>query len=122
VIFLLPYLLMFPSVAFLRYRDPDRPRPFRIPGGDRLVIVMAVVTSVFIVAGVVLFLWPEIPNAPAEWSYTGPLVGIVAVTLIVGEVMLWRMSHPPGRHLDLLHRGRHPRRWAHRASVGGQRP
>ena len=36
----------------------------------------------------------EIPNAPKEWSYTGPLLGIVFVTLLAGEIMLWRMSHP----------------------------
>ena len=125
VIFLLPYLLMFPSVAVLRRREPDRPRPFRIPGGDRVVIALSVITCVFIAAGILLFLWPEIPNAPKEWSYTGPLLGIVAITLIAGEVMLWRMDHPPGRHLDLLHRGRHPRAHRHRRaqapqpSVGG---
>jgi amino acid transporter len=94
VIFLMPYLLMYPAVAILRYKDPDRPRPFKIPGGDRVVVAMAVVTSVIIAGGVVLFLWPEIPKAPAEWSYTGPLLGIVGVTLLAGEVMLWRMSHP----------------------------
>lgn len=44
--------------------------------------------------GVVLFLWPEIPSAPAEWSYTDPLLAIVVVTLVAGEVILWRMSHP----------------------------
>jgi hypothetical protein len=49
---------------------------------------------VVIVAGVVLFLWPEIPKVPAEWSYTGPLLGIVVATLAAGEVMLWLMSHP----------------------------
>jgi amino acid transporter len=94
VIFLLPYLLMYPAVAILRYKDPDRPRPFKIPGGDRLVVALAVITSVIIIGGVVLFLWPEIPNAPKEWSYTGPLLGIVGLTLVAGEVMLWRMSHP----------------------------
>jgi amino acid transporter len=98
VIFLLPYLLMYPAVAVLRYKDPDRHRPFKIPGGDRVVVAMAVLTSVIIAAGVVLFLWPEIPDAPAEWSYTGPLLGIVAVTLLAGEVMLWRMSHPRKPH------------------------
>lgn len=94
VIFLLPYLLMYPAAAILRYKDPDQPRPFRIPGGNWVVVAMAVITSVFIAAGTVLFLWPEIPDAPAEWSYTGPLLGIVGVTLVAGEVMLWRMSHP----------------------------
>ena len=98
VIFLLPYLLMFPSVAILRRKDPDRHRPFRIPGGDRFVVAIATLTSIIIAAGVVLFLWPEIPNAPKEWSYTGPLVGIVVVTLLAGEIMLWRMSHPRKPH------------------------
>ncbi len=84
----------YPAVAILRYKDPDRPRPFKIPGGDRLVVALAAIPSVIILGGVVLFLWPEIPNAPREWSYTGPLLGIVGLTLVAGEVMLWRMSHP----------------------------
>ncbi|HEX7609034.1 MAG TPA: APC family permease [Solirubrobacteraceae bacterium] len=100
VIFLLPYLLMYPAVAVLRYKDPDRPRPFRIPGGNWVVVAMAAITSVTIAAGVVLFLWPEIPDAPAEWSYTGPLLGIVVVTLLAGEVMLWRMGHPRAPRLQ----------------------
>jgi hypothetical protein len=89
---------MFPAVAILRYKDPERHRPFRIPGGDRAVIAMSVITCVIIAAGVVLFLWPEIPAAPKEWSYTGPLLGIVGITLAAGEVMLWRMSHPRHPH------------------------
>jgi amino acid transporter len=117
VIFLLPYLLMYPSVAVLRYREPDRPRPFRIPGGNGVVIAMVVITCIFIAAGVVLFLWPEIPSAPKDWNYTGPLVGIVVVTLAAGEIILWRMNHPGGTHLDLSHRGRHFRRH-HRPGTG----
>lgn len=97
VVFLLPYLLMYPAVAILRYKDPDRERPFKIPGGDRLVVAMAVVTSLVIAGGILLFLWPEIPGSPKEWSYTGPLLAIVGVTLAAGEVILWRMSHPRRR-------------------------
>lgn len=94
VVFLLPYLLMYPACAVLRYKDPDRPRPFKIPGGDRVVVAMAIVTSLVIAGGVLLFLWPEIPGAPKEWSYTGPLLGIVVATLAAGELILWRMGHP----------------------------
>ena len=94
VIFLLPYLLMYPTVAILRYKDPDRHRPFRIPGGNRVVVAMSVITSIVIAAGVVLFLWPEIPDKPADWSYTGPLLAIVAVALAAGELILWRIGHP----------------------------
>jgi amino acid transporter len=94
VIFLLPYLLMFPAVVVLRRKDPERPRPFRMPGGEVGAIAYATITSIVIAASAVLFLWPEIPNAPEEWSYTGPLLGIVVVALAVGEAIIWRMAHP----------------------------
>ncbi len=107
VIFLMPYLLMFPAVVRLRYKDPDRPRPFRVPAGKPGVIAMAVVTTVIIAGGILLFVWPEVPSAPAEWSYTGPLVGIVAAALLVGEVIVWRVFHPHAPGKDVIHRG-HP--------------
>lgn len=94
VIFLLPYLLMFPAVVALRRKDPDRPRPFRMPGGEIGAIAYATITSIVIAAAAVLFVWPEIPNAPEEWSYTGPLLAIVVLALGVGEVIIWRMAHP----------------------------
>ena len=107
VVFLLPYLLMFPAVAVLRHTDPDRPRPFRIPGGTKVVAALSAITSLFIAATMVLFLWPEIPHAPADWSYTGPLVGIVAVTLAVGEAILWRRLHRVHRPTSLPARRPH---------------
>lgn len=94
VIFLMPYLLMYPAVAILRYKDPDRPRPFKIPGGNGVVVAMAVMTSIVILGGILLFLWPEIPASPKKWSYTGPLLGIVVVTLVAGELIMWRMGRP----------------------------
>ncbi|MGV1047734.1 MAG: APC family permease [Solirubrobacterales bacterium] len=94
VIFLMPYLLMFPAVVILRRRDPDTPRPFRLPGGEWVAVLCATITTIVIAAGIVLFVWPEIPSSPAEWSYTGPLLGIVVVALAAGEAIVWRMFHP----------------------------
>ncbi|MEX2107040.1 MAG: APC family permease [Solirubrobacterales bacterium] len=97
VIFLIPYLLMFPAVVVLRRKDPDRPRPFRVPGGEAGAGALATITTLAIAASMVLFLWPEIPNAPEEWSYTGPLLGIVVAALVVGEAIVWRMIRPRPR-------------------------
>lgn len=94
VIFLMPYLLMFPAVVVLRRKDPGTPRPFRMPGGEKAAFLYATVTTLVIAAGIVLFVWPEIPNAPEEWSYTGPLLGIVVAALVAGEAIVWRMFHP----------------------------
>jgi glutamate:GABA antiporter len=107
VIFLMPYLLMFPAVVKLRRIDPDRERPFRVPGGDASIAVLATVTTLIVAATIVLFIWPEIPSAPEDWSYTGPLLGVVVAALLVGEIIVWRIFHPRTPGGDVLDRG-HP--------------
>ena len=79
----------------LRRKDPDATRPYRMPGRHAvLAVLLALDTSDASPATIVLFLWPEIPARPEDWSYTGPLLAIVAVALAVGEVILWRLAHP----------------------------
>jgi amino acid transporter len=107
VIFLMPYLLMFPAVVVLRRKDPDRPRPFRVPGGNAGVMTAAIVTTVIIAGGILLFVWPEVPSSPEEWSYTGPLLGVVVAAIAVGEAIVWWMFHPHEPGKDIFHRG-HP--------------
>ncbi len=97
VVFLMPYLLLFPSAWTLRRKDPSTDRPFRVPGGDGLLAVLCTLTTVTIFATFLLFLWPEIPNAPESWGFTGPLLAIVGVTLVVGEIIV-------ARQMRLLHR------------------
>ena len=90
VVFLLPYLLMFPAVIRLRKIDPDRLRPFRVPGGRVGLWACVVLATVSIAASLVLFLWT--PGAPVDWSYTGPLLAIVAAALVGGELIVaWCM-------------------------------
>lgn len=87
-IFLLPYLLLFPAVIRLRRLDPDRPQSFRVPGGRFGVWAAVILATGSILASLVLFMWT--PGLSVEWSYTGPLLGIVVAAIAVGEVVVRR--------------------------------
>jgi glutamate:GABA antiporter len=98
VIFLLPYLLMFPAVIRLRRIDAHRNRPFQVPGGKAGLWVAVVLATASVTASLVLFLWT--PGAAVDWSYTGPLIAIVAGAVIAGEILVaWclrqRRQAPP---------------------------
>jgi len=93
-IFLLPYCLLYPAVAVLRRRDPDRHRPFRVPGGTVGLLVSVVLATAAVFASLILFVWT--PGEPVDWSYTGPLIAIVVGALVVGEVLVgWSLRRPP---------------------------
>jgi len=87
-IFLLPYLLMFPAVVRLRRIDAGAERPFRVPGGALGLWICVLLATASIAAAFVLFIWT--PGVGIDWSYTGPLVGIVAAAIAVGEVIVAR--------------------------------
>jgi amino acid transporter len=55
VVFLMPYLLMFPSLVALRHRFPDRERPYRLPGGMPGAWIAVVLCEMGIVSALVLF-------------------------------------------------------------------
>jgi basic amino acid/polyamine antiporter, APA family len=54
---LFAFLLVCIGVTVLRYKDPDRPRPFRVPGGAWLVPVLGALSCLFL-----MFYLP-----PASW-------------------------------------------------------
>jgi amino acid transporter len=99
-IFLLPYLLLFPAVLRLRRIDPEHPRPYRIPGGAAGARVAVILATGSILASLVLFLWT--PGEPIDWSYTGPLLGIVAATIVIGEVVVSRSLKRSAADPELL--------------------
>ncbi len=62
---LFAFVLVCLGVAVLRYRDPDRPRPFRVPGGNWLVPLLGASCCIF------LMVW--LPPA-SWWRFVGWLV------------------------------------------------
>ncbi|GAB4481633.1 MAG: APC family permease [Anaerolineae bacterium] len=87
MVFLLPYLALFPAFLKLRRDDADRPRPYRVPGGPTLAWIMVILCEVFMLQAVVFFVW--VPGEPIDWAFAAPVLIGVVVTLIAGEVMLW---------------------------------
>lgn len=86
IVFLLPYLALFPAFLKLRKIDPKIERPYKVPGGKVLATIFAVICELFILQAVVLFVW--VPGQPMDWSYAAPVLIGVVLTLIIGEVLM----------------------------------
>jgi amino acid transporter len=94
IIFLLPYLLMFPAVVRLRTTQRDLARPYRIPGGKSGLWLAAGLGELFIAATVFLFFQqvPEGTSPSIYWAITG---GGTALTLLVGWALYHRSVRRP---------------------------
>lgn len=88
VVFLLPYLFLFPAHVKLRMSDSLTPRPFKVPGGIGVQIALSLVAFLFIVQAVVLFVLPEVLGGVIDWAYTLPVGLGILITILIGEVML----------------------------------
>jgi len=101
-IFLLPYLFMFPSYIKLRLIDGDRERPFKVPGSLMTQWILALVCFLVIVQAVVLFIFPDLMTLSVDWAYTGPVAIGVAITVLIGEVLLKRATSKKALQLETL--------------------
>jgi amino acid transporter len=86
IIFLLPYLALFPAFLKLRRIDASLNRPFRIPGGMPLATIIAAVCEIFIIQAILFFIW--VPGQPVDWTYAMPVLAGVSVTIVIGEILL----------------------------------
>lgn len=92
VIFLFPYLFMFPAFLRLRRTEPDAHRPFRVPGGKGVALWCTIVPSLFVIQAVILFIFPDLPLGKVDWSYSLPVLLGIALTVGVGEVIVNRAA------------------------------
>jgi len=86
IIFLLPYLMLFPTFLKLRATDPHSPRPYKFPGGKSFAWIMSIVCMLFVIQAIVFFVW--VPGNPVEWTTAGPILIGVVLTLLIGEGLL----------------------------------
>jgi len=82
VVFLLPYVLMFPSLVVLRHKFPDQPRPYTVAGGNAGAWVWAILCELGILMTLTLFFVAPPADTPLTAFYTitvgGTIISIIA--------------------------------------------
>ncbi len=86
VIFLLPYLWLFPAAIKLRYQDADN-RPYKVPGGTVGLWISAILGFFFIALSVVLLFY----TGEFDALYHGTLIIGTLITTVIG-FMLYKGS------------------------------
>jgi amino acid transporter len=68
------YLFIFPALYLLRRNHPDVPRPFRIPGGDKVALLISVLTTLWALLATVSLLWPGFATSTSlsKWNDSLP--------------------------------------------------
>jgi amino acid transporter len=95
IVFLIPYLLMFPALLILRRNHPDQPRPYVVPGGKAGAWVATILCEAGILFTLVLFFYfpAEGVSKGAFWLITG---GGTIISLLVGWWLYWHSTHRGG--------------------------
>ena len=69
------YVLIFPAVIKLRYRYPDVPRPYRIPGGTAGLWIVGILTTAWAVFTTIAVIYPGIGTAHPDDSLPSGFTG-----------------------------------------------
>ncbi len=91
VVFLIPYLFMFPAFLKLRSKEPDRERPYRVPGGAFGAWLCAILCWVIMAAVIFIFFYLPPEDTPLAAFY-GICGGGTVLTIIVGWLLYARAS------------------------------
>jgi len=93
VCFLISYLMIFPAFLILRRRAPDRPRPYRMPGGPAVAWAATIVCTACVAGAILLFFRPPptAENPAAALKETWLLLAETLLTLAVGVAFLPRV-------------------------------
>ena len=83
IVFLFPYVLMFPALLVLRKKQPDTPRPYTVPGGKPGAWVSVLLTMAGVIFAIVLFFY-LVPEGTPKATYWIVTAGGTAVSMLVG--------------------------------------
>jgi amino acid transporter len=98
IVFLIPYLLMFPALLVLRRKFPDQPRPYVVPGGKAGAWIVTILCETGILLTLFLFFYFPVEGTSkgAFWAITG---GGTVISLFIGWWLYWRASHKSSARL-----------------------
>lgn len=82
ILYLIMYILMFGAAIYLRYSQPGRPRPYRIPGGGK--IGMWIIGGAGMIGSIIAFVFSFIP--PGQISVGSPTL---YVEILVGGTIFF---------------------------------
>ena len=83
IIFLLPYLLMFPALLVLRAKQPDTSRPYTVPGGMAGAWLWVILCEVGVVFAIIAFFW-LVPTGTPKLTYWGITGGGTLISVAIG--------------------------------------
>ncbi|WP_088825599.1 APC family permease [Listeria goaensis] len=88
VALLASYIMMFPAFLKLRKIDPDRERPFKVPGGK---VVLRLITFVPVVLLVVTLIFSAVPlnGSSAELNEKIPILIGSIIAFVIGEICIF---------------------------------
>jgi amino acid transporter len=115
IMFLTMYVTMFVAALRLRYTQPNKPRPFRIPGGNYGMWVVGVVGLVGVaVAGALSFAPPNQISTGSPEVYVGLLVVLTVVEIAIPFIIYafrkpsWKATDSDFEPFDWQTEGRRP--------------
>jgi amino acid transporter len=83
IVFLFPYVLMFPALLVLRKKQPDTPRPYTVPWGKPGAWVSVVLTMTGVLFAIALFFY-LVPEGTPKATYWIVTAGGTAISMVVG--------------------------------------
>jgi amino acid transporter len=98
------YVLIFPAVIRLRYKYPDVPRPYRIPGGTAGLWIVGILTTAWAAFTTIVVIYPGIGTAHPDNSLPSGFTGqrlqyelsqiIPLVVMILVGVAFYALGRP----------------------------
>lgn len=97
ILYLVMYLLMFAAAIYLRFSQPNRPRPYKIPGGDAgMWLVGGVGFLGSLLALILSFIPPGQIKVGSPTLYVGILI-VLSVALVAVPFVIYAVRKPHWR-------------------------
>lgn len=85
------YFFFFISFVRLRTIEPDAKRPFKVPGGNRVALFVALLPAIVIGIAALLFVFPDLLEGFIDWEYSSPCLIAIVLALIFIEVSIAKL-------------------------------